>query len=71
MLFSRVEAERRSEALGNAESLVENGMIKPLVEAWIEVWRKGMDAQALQAVEGRPIKMEQSIEAVEDYVLNE
>jgi hypothetical protein len=38
MLFSRVEAERRSEALGNAESLVENGMIKPLVEAWIEVW---------------------------------
>jgi hypothetical protein len=30
-----------------------------------------MDAQALQAVEGRPIKMEQSIEAVEDCVLSE
>jgi hypothetical protein len=30
-----------------------------------------MDAQALRAVEGRPIKMEQSIEAVKDYVLGE
>jgi hypothetical protein len=38
VLFSTVEAERRSEALRNAKSFVENGIVKALVEAWREVW---------------------------------
>jgi hypothetical protein len=38
VLFSTVESERRSEALRNAGSFVENGMVKALVEAWREVW---------------------------------
>jgi hypothetical protein len=38
VLFSTVEAERRSEDLRNPESFVENGMVRALVEAWREVW---------------------------------
>jgi thioester reductase-like protein len=57
VLFSTVEAERRSETLRNAGSFVENGMVKALVETWREVWSNGIDAQALRTVEGLPIKM--------------
>lgn len=38
VLFSTVEAERRSEALRNPGGFVENGMVKALVQTWREVW---------------------------------
>ena len=36
VLFSTVEAERRSEAMRNAESFIENGIVKALLERFGE-----------------------------------